>query len=210
MARDTQAKCRKCRRAAEKLFLKGDRCFSPKCGIVKRATPPGVHNKKMGRGGSEYGLQLSVKQKIKRIYGVLERQFRKHFDEVKNKKGITGDLLLVRLETRLDNVVYKIGLGNSRAQARQLVNHGFLKVNGRKVSIPSYHVKVGDVVSLNESKREKSYLKGLEAVLKNKKNVPAWINFDAAKLEASITGIPSPDDIGINIDAQVVVEYYSR
>jgi small subunit ribosomal protein S4 len=210
MARDTEAKCRKCRRAGEKLFLKGDRCGTAKCGMIKRAYAPGVHGKKVSRGQSEYGVQLSAKQKIKRIYGVLERQFRKHFDEVVNKPGITGDLLLGRLEMRLDTIVYRAGFSTSRAQARQLVNHGLMKVNGKKVTIPSYEVKIGDVISINGTKDAKTYFKNLEPTIKNKKDFPAWISFDVSKMEAKVTNIPTRDEIGINVDAQIVVEYYSR
>jgi len=211
MARSIDAKCRKCRRANEKLFLKGDRCATPKCGMVKRAYAPGVHGKKMTRGNkSEYGVQLAAKQKIKRIYGVLEKQFRKHFDDVKHKPGIVGDLLLERLERRLDNAVYRIGLATSRAQARQLVNHGLISINGKKIDIPSAEVKVGDVISINSYKKNKNYFKNLEQIIKNKKDFPAWISFDVAKMEGKVTNNPSKDDIGINMDAQVVVEYYSR
>lgn len=210
MARSIDAKCRKCRRAGEKLFLKGDRCSTPKCGVVRRAYAPGVHGKKVSRGQSEYGTQLAAKQKLKRIYGVLERQFRKHFDEVKNKPGITGDLLLNRLEMRLDNVFYRTGIASSRAQSRQLINHGLVLVNGKKVSIPSFKTKVGDVVSVGNSKLAKNYFKNLEPIIKNKKDFPSWISFDASKMEGKIVNIPSRDEIGINVDAQVVVEYYSR
>lgn len=211
MARDTEAKCRKCRRAMEKLFLKGERCNGPKCGMVKRAYIPGVHGKKMSRGNrSEYGIQLSAKQKIKRIYGVMERQFRKHFDDVKRKKGVTGDLLLVRLETRLDNVVYRMGFAASRSQARQLVAHGLISVDGKKMSIPSSEVKVGQIISIRENKKAKNYFKNIEQALKSKADFPAWISFNASKLEGTVVSLPVRDDIGINIDAQIVVEYYSR
>lgn len=210
MARNIDAKCRKCRRAGEKLFLKGDRCGGPKCGIVRRAYAPGVHGKKGSRNLSEYGIQLSVKQKIKRIYGVLEKQFRNHFEEVAHKPGITGDLLLQRLEKRLDNVVYRMGLASSRTQARQLVNHGLINVNGKKMSIPSSEVRLGDIVSISDFKKEKKYFKNLDQIIKNKKDFPSWINFDAVKLEGKIVSNPVKDEIGINIDAQVVVEYYSR
>lgn len=211
MARDTQAKCRKCRRAMEKLFLKGDRCNGPKCGMIKRAYIPGVHGKKMSRGNrSEYGIQLSAKQKIKRIYGVMEKQFRKHFDDVRNKKGVTGDLLLVRLEMRLDNVVYRMGFATSRAQARQIVTHGLIGVDGKKMSIPSAEVKVGQIIGMRENKKDKNYFKNIEQVLKNKQDFPAWISFDTQKMEGTIISKPTRNDIGINIDAQVVVEYYSR
>lgn len=210
MARSIDAKCRKCRRAKEKLFLKGDRCSSPKCGIVRRAYIPGMHGKKMTRNLSEYGMQLSVKQKIKRIYGILEKQFRNHFEEVKTKKGIVGDLLLLRLEMRLDNVVYRIGLGNSRSQARQLVSHGWITVNGKKVDIPSYKVKIGDVITFSKNKNNKSYFKNIEQILKNKKDFPGWISFDAKEYAGKIKGLPNKDEMGINVDAQIVVEYYSR
>ena len=212
MARSIDAKCRKCRRAKEKLFLKGDRCTTPKCGMVRRAYAPGVHGKKATGGGnqSEYGLQLSVKQKIKRMYGILEKQFRKHFREVKNKKGVIGDLLLERLERRLDNTVYRIGLASSRAQARQLVNHGLISVNGKKVTIPSYEISVGNTIAINPNKKEKNYFKNIEPVMKNKKDFPKWIAFDPASMEAKIIGSPTKDDVGINVDAQLVVEYYSR
>jgi len=195
----------------EKLFLKGDRCFSPKCAMVRRPTVPGVHGKSAGRNQkSEYGVQLSAKQKIKRIYGVLEKQFRKHFDEVKNKKGIVGDLLMERLERRLDNVVYRMGLATSRTQARQLVNHGMFFLNGKKNDVPSTAVKTGDVISIKVTKAEKNYFKNIDQVLKNKKDFPSWIEFDASKKEGRVTGTPKIDEIGINVDAQVVVEYYSR
>ena len=210
MARDTEAKCRKCRRAGEKLFLKGDRCNGAKCAIVKRNYIPGMHGKKITRGKSEYGMQLAVKQKIKRIYGALEKQFRRHFDEVKKKKGVTGDLLLQRLEFRLDNIVYRMGFASSRTLARQLVNHGLIAVNGKRVTIPSYEIKVTDIVGVKESKKDKPYFKNLEPQLKNKKDFPSWISFDAAKFEGRVLSVPQKDDTGINIDAQVVVEYYSR
>lgn len=210
MARDIDSKCKKCRRAGEKLFLKGDRCNSPKCAMIKRAYAPGMHGKKIKKGLSEYGMQLLIKQKIKRIYGVLERQFRKHFEEVKGKKGITGDLLLIRLEMRLDNVVYRMGLASSRSLARQLVSHGLISVNGKKVTIPSFETKVGQVIGLNSGKQERNYFKNLDQVLKNKKDFPSWISFDPAKKEGKILSIPQKNEIGINIDAQVVVEYYAR
>jgi len=210
MARSIDAKCRKCRRAGEKLFLKGDRCFTPKCGVVRRASVPGVHGKKAARNLSEYGTQLAAKQKIKRIYGVFEKQFRKHFDDVKGKTGSTGDLLLARLEMRLDNVVYRIGFAGSRAQARQLVNHGLISVNGKKLTIPSYEVKAGSIISINSSRKEKNYFKNLMPTLKNKKDFPTWISFDEQSVEGKIVGIPGKNDIGVNVDVQAVVEYYSR
>lgn len=210
MARSIDSKCRKCRRAGEKLFLKGDRCMSPKCGVVRRAYAPGVHGKKMTKAPSGYGAQLMVKQKIKRTYGVLEKQFRNHFEEVRGKKGIIGDLLLERLEMRLDNVCYRMGLGSSRASARQLVNHGWIAVNGKKMDIPSCRIKVGDVVSVRNNKKEKKHFKDMEPAIKIRKDYPVWINFDAAKHEGKIIGLPGRDEMAIGLDPQVVVEYYSR
>ena len=210
MARDLNPKCKQCRRAGEKLFLKGDRCGSTKCAMIKKAYAPGVHGKKMGRGLSEYGRQLAMKQRIKRIYGVLERQFRKHFNDIKNKEGVTGNLLMTRLEMRLDNVVYRMGLASSRNLARQMVNHGLIKVNGRRLTIPSAEVKVADLVSLNETKKEKKYFKEIETSLKNRKDIPAWIALDAKKLEGKILALPDLENIGVNVDPQLVVEYYSR
>ena len=212
MARSIDSKCKKCRRAGEKLFLKGDRCGSPKCAIVRKPYAPGAHGKSKGksRGLSEYGKQLAMKQRIKRIYGVLERQFRKHYDEIKNKQGVTGDLFVARLETRLDNVVYRMGFSSSRAGARQLVNHGLINVNGKKVTIPSFWVKVGNMISVNENKINKNYFKNYSQVLKNKKDFPAWIQFDGEKMEGKVVASPQRGDAGSAIDPQMVVEYYSR
>jgi small subunit ribosomal protein S4 len=151
-----------------------------------------------------------AKQKIKRMYGILERQFRKHFDEIKNKPGVTGDLLISRLELRLDNAVYRINFASSRSQARQIVNHGLITVNGRKVNIPSFEVKIGDVISINPFRKEKNYFKNLEQVLKNKTNFPNWVSFNKEKLEGKIVSIPTRLDSGVNVDVQMVVEYYSR
>ncbi|PJA87051.1 MAG: 30S ribosomal protein S4 [Candidatus Moranbacteria bacterium CG_4_9_14_3_um_filter_42_9] len=210
MARSIDAKCRKCRRAGEKLFLKGDRCLTPKCGFVRRSYVPGVHGKKVTRNLSEYGTQLALKQKIKRIYGVFEKQFRKHFEEVRGKSGSTGDLLLSRLEMRLDNAVYRLGFASSRAQARQLVSHGLVIVNGKKKTIPSAAVKVGQIISISQRKMKKNYVNNLVPVIKNKKDFPAWLSFDGQKLEGKVISLPGKNDTGINVDAQVIVEYYSR
>lgn len=210
MARSIDAKCRKCRRAGEKLFLKGDRCNSPKCAMVRKPNVPGVHGKRMSRGGSEYGKQLAMKQKIKRIYGVLEKQFRRHFSDAKKRKGVLGDNLMALLEMRLDNVVYRSGFSPSRSLARQLVNHGSFKVNGRKVDVPSFETKVGDVISISDSKKEKNYFKNQAQVLKNRKEQVSWIMFDAGKMEAKIISIPDRQSVGVSVDPQMVVEYYSR
>jgi len=210
MARDTKAKCRKCRRAGEKLFLKGDRCDSPKCAMIKKAYPPGMHGKNFGRGLSEYGKQLAMKQKIKRIYGIMEKQFKKHFDEIKNKEGVTGDLLMERLEMRMDNVVYRMGFASSRALARQLVGHGVFEVNGRKVNIPSCKIKTNDLISVRGDKKNKNYFKNRSQILKNKKDFPAWISFDAKKLEGKVLSSPSMEKTEVGVNPQLVVEYYSR
>lgn len=205
-----QDKCKLCRRAGEKLFLKGDRCLGPKCAIVRRPYAPGVHGKGISRSLSEYGKQLAMKQKIKRIYGVMERQFRKHFEEIQNKPGITGDLLLARLETRLDNVVYRLGFAPSRALARQLVSHKAFAVNGKLINVPSAKVNVGDVISLRDIKKEKAYFKNQLENLKNKQDTPSWLELDPEKREGTVKAVPSRESIGINVDPQVVVEYYSK
>ena len=203
-------KCKLCRRAGEKLFLKGDRCLTPKCAIVRRPYAPGVHGKSPSRGGSEFGRQLAMKQKIKRLYGVLERQFRHHFQEAEKLRGITGEELLSRLERRLDNTVYRLGFAASRAQARQLVGHNMFTVNGKRANIASFEVKVGDVITAKPNKQENTYFKNLQEILKNKKDVPHWLSLDAAKYEGKVLAKPTREDVGVSVDAQMVVEYYSK
>jgi len=211
MARDLLgSKCKRCRRASEKLFLKGDRCDSAKCAIVRRPYAPGVHGKNMSRGLSEYGKQLAMKQRIKRMYGVLERQFKKHYKEIENKHGVTGDLLMQRLEMRLDNVVRRMGFANSPIQARQLVTHGAFMVNGKKNTIPSYCMKIGDIVSIKESKKDNVYFKNQIQSLNDKKNFPRWIQFDLSKMEGKVIASITREDVGIHVDPQMVVESYSR
>lgn len=211
MSHDSNAKCRLCRRAAEKLFLKGDRCATPKCSVVRRNYAPGAHaNKGKKKNISEYGMQLAGKQKIKRTYGVTESQFRKHFKEGEGKSGFVGEILMARLEKRLDNVVYRLGLAASRTQARQLVAHGFVNVNGKKLDIPSFEVKLGDTVSIHTPKKARNYVKNMEAALLYKKDFPSWVQFKKESMEGKIVGNPTRDDIGINLDPQAVVEYYSR
>ena len=210
MARDLNPKCKQCRRAQEKLFLKGDRCNTPKCAMVKKAYAPGMHGNKMRRGASEYGKQLEMKQRIKRIYGVMERQFRKHFRESSKKQGVTGNLLMIRLELRLDNVVYRLGLADSRKAARQLVSHGMISVNGKKMTIPSAEVKIGDIIGMNSTKKENNYFQERAKILKNKKDTPSWIALDTSKMEGKILSEPDIESIGVNADPQLVVEYYSR
>ena len=209
MARNLD-KCKLCRRAGEKLFLKGDRCTGPKCAMVRRPYAPGMHGKGISRALSEYGKQLAMKQKIKRIYGVMERQFRKHFEDIEHKPGITGDLLLARLEMRLDNVVYRLGFAPSRALARQLVGHKAFSVNGKMLNVASAKVSVGDVIALRDGKKDKTYFKTQLEILKNKKDVPTWLDLDASKLQGKVVALPSRDSIGISVDPQIVVEYYSK
>ncbi|MDD2766670.1 MAG: 30S ribosomal protein S4 [Candidatus Moranbacteria bacterium] len=210
MPNNIDSKCKLCRRAGEKLFLKGDRCLSPKCAMVRRPYAPGVHGHNPSRGGSEFGKQLAMKQKIKRLYGVMERQFRHHFDEVRNTPGITGDQLVSRLERRLDNVVYRLGFAASRAQAKQLVSHKMFSVNGTRINIASYEVRVGDMIELKQNKKEKQFFKNQEEILKNKKDVPHWLELNVAKQSGKMISMPSPQDVGVRVDAQMVVEYYSK
>lgn len=210
MARHLDSKCKLCRRAGEKLFLKGDRCLSPKCAMTRRPYAPGVHGQTPSRNKSEFGRQLAMKQKIKRIYGVLERQFRHHFTESQERRGATGDLLMERLERRLDNVVYRLGFAPSRSLARQLVGHQYFTVNGKRMDISSYPVSVGDVIALKGTKKEKSIVKTQEEILKNKKDVPHWLALDAEKLEGKVIALPTKSDVGVFVDAQAVVEYYSK
>ncbi len=210
MAKNLDSKCKLCRRAGEKLFLKGDRCFSQKCAMVRRPYAPGVHGHTPSRNQSEFGKQLAMKQKIKRIYGVLEKQFRHHFEEVQRQKGVTGDMLLSRLERRMDNVVYRLGFSPSRTLGRQLVSHKMFTVNGKRLNIPSFEVQVGDVIRLKDTKREKTYNKNRIEILKLKKDVPRWLELDTDKLEGKVVALPTRDDIGVNVDPQMVVEYYSK
>ncbi|EKD59019.1 MAG: hypothetical protein ACD_56C00007G0005 [uncultured bacterium] len=211
MARDLLgSKCKRCRRAQEKLFLKGDRCNSAKCAVTRRPYAPGVHGKSISRGLSEFGKQLAMKQRIKRMYGVLERQFRKHYEEIENKPGVTGDLLMSRLELRFDNVVRKMGFASSPIQARQLVTHGAFLVNGKKLTIPSCAMKIGDVVSIKESKKDNAYFKLQIQSMTAKKDFPSWIQFDQSKMEGKIVALPTREDVGIHVDPQMVVESYSR
>jgi small subunit ribosomal protein S4 len=178
--------------------------------MVRRPYLPGIHGHNPSRGGSEFGRQLAMKQKIKRLYGVMERQFRHHFDEVRKIPGITGDQLISRLERRLDNVVYRLGFAASRSQAKQLVSHKMFSVNGKYVNIPSLEIHVGDVVALKQNKKEKQFFKNQEEILKNKKDVPHWLELDATKQTARVLSMPAREDIGVRVDAQMVVEYYSK
>lgn len=207
MARYTEAVCRLCRREGMKLYLKGDRCYTDKCAINKRNVPPGQHGlsrKKL----SNYGTQLREKQKAKRFYGVLETQFRKYFEMADKQQGITGENLLRILESRLDNVVYRLGLGSSRAEARQLVVHGHFTVNGKKVDIPSYLVSVGDTIAVREKSRSSEKFKALAETFNG--TVPNWLTVDIEKLEGKIVSLPSREDIDLPIAENLIVELYSR
>ena len=208
MARYTDAVCRLCRREGQKLFLKGEKCYTDKCPVARREYAPGQHGrarKKM----SEYGLQLREKQKARRIYGVLEKQFRNYFDKASKQSGVTGENLLAILESRLDNVVYRMGLGTSRAEARQLVRHGHITVNGRRVNIPSYLLSVNDVVALAEQSRG---TKRIEEVLDitSGRTVPNRLDFDRDKLTATVVGVPTKDDLDVEIQEHLIVELYSK
>ena len=208
MARYTGPVCRICRRAGMKLFLKGERCFGPKCGVERRATPPGMAAQRR-RKVSEYGLQLREKQKARSIYGVLEAQFRKHFREAVRRPGMTGENLLRILETRLDNVVYRLGFGDSRKQARQLVRHGHFFLNGRRTDIPSALVKPNDIVEVAPGSRDNEYFKTVRERLA-KKTVPRWLDLDLAGMRGRVLSAPGREDIDTSINEQLVVEFYSR
>lgn len=209
MAKDLNPKCQMCRRAGEKLFLKGERCASTKCAIVKRNYPPGFHGAKGRQRLSDYGSQLYEKQKVKRSYGLLEKQFRITFEKAKKQKGDIGRNLLKTLELRLDNVVYRLGYASSRSQARQLVNHGHFTVNGRKVNIPSFVTKTNDVVKPKESSKRNKYFKAFsEKALKAQ--TPGWIDFDKKEQAAKILHQPTNDDVKFNFNMAAIVEFYSR
>ena len=207
MARDLSPKCKKCRREGEKLFLKGERCFSVKCAMIKKAYAPGQHGQTRRMGLSEYGTQLREKQKIKRTYGLLEKQFRKYYDMANRMQGNTGDLLSSLLERRLDNVVHRFGFADSRNQARQLVNHGYFLVNGKKVDIASYLIKEGDIVSVKSGKE--NYFKNIKDSLKDRQT-PSWLVLDYQKLQGKVVALPAKDEIDVKADIHLVIEFYSK
>ncbi len=208
MARYTGAVCRLCRREGQKLFLKGNKCYTDKCPIERRNFPPGQHGQGR-RKMSEYGLQLREKQKVRRYYGVLESQFRKYFIMATKKQGITGENLLQILESRLDNVIFRIGFAMSRPEARQLVRHAHFLVNGKKVDIPSYLVKEGDVISIREKSRS---LPKIQAVVEDLEGriLPEWLDLNKETLEARVITLPSREDIDLPIEEHLIVELYSR
>jgi small subunit ribosomal protein S4 len=200
--------CKKCRRAKEKLFLKGDRCYTPKCALVKRAYPPGVHGKRRG-GLSEYGKQLLEKQKIRHTYGILERQFRKYVEGISGRQGDKRELLFRRLEKRLDNVIFRLGFAQSRRKAKQIVSHGHILVNGKRMNIPSYEVRVKDKISIKARSQSLAIFKDLKEVLQ-KRQVPQWLSLDVEKLEAVI--LADAPDINQDIlqSLGLIIEFYSR
>ena len=207
MARYTEANCRLCRREGQKLFLKGERCYSPKCALERRSFPPGQNGQGRRSKTSDYGLQLREKQKTKRFYGLQETQFRNLFDKAARKQGITGENLLILLETRLDNVVFRLGFASSRKEARQLVTHGHFQVNGKKVNIPSYTVKAGDVITVKEKSQSSPKFKEVKDMTIT---VPSWMTVDVQKLEGKVLTIPTREEIDTPIAEHLIVELYSK
>ena len=208
MARYTGPACKLCRREGKKLYLKGERCTSGKCALERRNTAPGQHGaakKKMG----EYGIQLREKQATRRYYGILEKQFKNYYEEAARKEGMTGENLLVLLERRLDNVVFRMGLAESHREARQLVLHAHFTLNGKKVNIPSILVKPGDVISVKESSRDSAKIKGLAEALESK-NAPKWLDVDKTNLQAKVVSFPAREDIDFDFNEQLIVELYSK
>ena len=208
MARYTESKCRLCRREGEKLFLKGDRCYTDKCAFERRAYPPGQHGR-MRKKPSDYAVQLREKQKVRRLYGILENQFRNYFTKAESQKGVTGTNLLRLLETRLDNVVYRLGFANSREQARQLVRHGHFEHNGRRVNIPSLQVREGDSIQVRERSRKVPAFQEAQEVIA-RRGCPEWIEVDSTQFKGSIKALPQREDITFPINEQLIVELYSK
>ncbi len=212
MARYTGPVCKLCRREGEKLFLKGSRCLTPKCSFERRGYPPGQHGRegqfRRGRA-SDYLLQLREKQKARRIYGVMERQFSIYFNKAERRAGLTGSNLLILLESRLDNVIYRLGMATSRAQARQLVAHGHVMLNGRKTNIPSALVSANDVISIRPESRRTTYFKELRQNIDDRQ-VPRWLSLNTNELSGKILSLPTRDDIDVSLNEQLIVEYYSR
>ena len=208
MARYIDPVCRLCRREGLKLFLKGGRCYTKKCSFERRPTPPGQHGVRRRKVG-DYGLQLREKQKVRRVYGVLEKQFRNYFIEATRHSGVTGESLLRSLELRLDNVVFRLGFAPSRAAARQLVAHGHFAVNGTPTNIPSYRLKIGDRIEVRESHKERELFKTVKEVIKSHQ-APDWLSLDPANLAGSVLALPRRDQMPLDFNEQLVVEYYSR
>jgi small subunit ribosomal protein S4 len=208
LARYTGAKCRLCRREGAKLFLKGDRCFTDKCAYERRPYAPGQHGR-IRKKMSDYAVQLREKQKVRRMYGILEEQFRAYFQRADMKKGVTGDNLLIFLERRMDNVIYRMGFANSRNQARQLVRHGIFTLNGRRVTVPSIQVKAGDMVGIREQNRNSPIIKEAQQVIA-RRGCPAWLEVDGENLKGKVNAMPTREDIQFPINEQLIVELYSK
>ena len=211
MARYRESVCKLCRREGMKLFLKGERCLSPKCAIERRSYPPGQHGRQaqFRRRLSDYGQQLREKQRARRIYGVMERQFRRYFELALQARGQTGSNLLSILERRFDNVIYRLGYADSRPQARQLVTHGHFVLNGHKHNIPSALVKAGDIITLRESSRRNGYFRDLSEVLEHRP-VPEWLSQSPAEMSGAVLALPAREQIDVPLNEQLIVEYYSR
>ena len=209
MARYTEAVCRQCRREGAKLYLKGDRCYSDKCAFTRRSFAPGQHGQAQARKKvSEYGIQLREKQKTRRIYGVLERQFRNYFEKAEKQKGITGENLLVMLERRMDNVIFRLGLADSRTQARQIVRHGHIYVNGKRLDIPSALIKAGDVITIAPASASSEYFKALAQ--EAPKAIPAWLVFDMSTMSGKVDRFPTREEIDVPVAEHLIVELYSK
>jgi len=209
MARNLDAKCRQCRREGEKLFLKGEKCFTDKCAVERRSYAPGQHGQKSGQRLSDYGKQLREKQKIRKIYGVLERQFRKTYAEASRSKGVTGERLLQLLETRLDSVAYRMGFGASRTESRQLVRHNGIRVNGKRVNIPSYQVSPGDVVEVAEKAKVQLRVKAAVEAAESR-GIPEWMEVDAKALKGTFKALPTRLELPSSINESLVIELYSK
>ncbi len=208
MARYRESLCKLCRREGEKLFLKGDRCFTEKCAVERRKYPPGQHGQRRTKH-SDYALQLREKQKVRNSYGLMEKQFRRYYEWASRSRDVTGDVLLRYLERRLDNVVYRMGFAVNRRQARQLVGHGFFTVNGRKVNIPSYIVRTGDVVSPSEAgKKMESILRSMATAVH--RGIPSWVEVDSDNLTAKVMHLPAREEIAVTAQEQLIVELYSK
>jgi len=209
VARYTGPVCRLCRRERMKLFLKGDRCFKEKCAVERRGYPPGQHGTRRGRRIQGYGLQLREKQKVKRYYGLLENEFRSYFKEADRQKGITGEALLVLLERRLDNVVYSLGFASSRAQARQFVRHGHVRVDGQKVTIPSFQVRSEQKISIKDDSRKNDFIRASVETARGR-GVPEWLELNAESFAGTMLRLPTREDVKLPIQEQLIVELYSR
>ena len=208
MARYTESVCRLCRREGTKLYLKGARCYTKKCAFERRPSPPGQHGVRRRKMG-DFGVQLREKQKVRRVYAVMERQFQNYFEAAENREGVTGEALLQSLETRMDNVVFRLGFASSRAQARQFVTHGHFAVNGVPTDVPSYKMRPGDRVEVIEASRAREAFKVVKETLRSH-TAPDWLSLDAAKLAGSVASLPRRDQMPLDLSEQLVVEYYSR